>query len=148
VSSSKESPLSNTSRVPKWAPRDQRGLPPGLFLQLVKTVVEDLGIAPPEHVEMDPLDAFGVVVQFRSLSYVIQGRKVLARNVAEGDTAVFEVHGHHTTTSSEVLDHIDRRTALILDKWVISLTYLDVELTQFADKYKSRGFFDLRVSSQ
>jgi hypothetical protein len=148
VSSPSLAPRSDQYRKPKWPPSQHHGLPPDLFLLLVKAMVEDIGVAPSDHVEMDPLDASGVVVTYRPLSYVIQGRKDIAASIADGSTAIFEVHGRHTTTSSEVLEYIDRKSAIFLDRWVISLPYIDSEIQWLSEKHKSRGYFDLRVSSR
>lgn len=110
-------------------------------------MVEEIGVAPPDHVEMDSLDVSGIVVSYRPLSYVIEGRKSLASSIADGSIAVFEVHGQHTTTSPEVLEYIDRQSAVVLERWVVSLTYLDSTVEQLSENHKSRGYFDLRVSS-
>ena len=109
--------------------------------------MEDIGVSPPDHVEMDPLDASGIVVTYRPLSHVIEGRKDLASSIADGSTAFFEVHGRHSTTSQEVLDYIDHRSAIVLDRWVVSLTHLDSEIERLADEHKSRGYFVLQVRS-
>src|ERR1700744_4945156 len=135
---------SNQYRKAKWPPSEHRGLPPDLFLSLVNDVVEHVATAPSDHVEMDPLDASGVVVTYRPLSYVIQGRKDLAASIADGSTAFFEVHGRHTTTSSEVLEYIDRQSAAVLDRWVISLPHLDREIQSLSETHKPRGSIDLR----
>lgn len=137
------SQLSNLNRLPKWPPTVQRGLSSDLFLLLVKTMVEDIGVAPADHVEMDPLD----VVTYRPLSWMIDRRKDIASHINNGSSACFEIHGHHTTTSKETLEYIDLQRAIVLDRWVVSLAYIDNELERLADTHKSRGYFDLRVSS-
>jgi hypothetical protein len=118
-----------------------------VFLSLAKTMVEVLGVAHPDHVAIDPLDESGIVVEYRPLSWIIGRRKELASQIADGSTAVFEVHGRHSTTSPEVLEHIDHQSALVLDRWVVSLTWLDDELKRLAEEHKARGYFDLQVSS-